>query len=335
MFGEIIKEIQNITTAIKTDRIVVSSIAFIQRAGLISVCLGAVALTIGAVINEYLKPGRYVLSADSALYQHGGWYMTVGGVPYVDMWDVKPPLAFKVPAVLSLLTGGNPTAQLWLSILAMLIGVVAIIWFTATVITDLTGDQVASVLAATVIVAYPFFFYYAAKGFRPKIFVLAIGLGAIYAAMRGHGFGAGVASGSAAGMWQMGIFFIPMIFLILAQGEVNTHSWRSKKQIRNAIVALTTTTVVVVAPIILQGGLVPMLVETIVIPLGEGENQTIAFAIVKGIFLLGFGSISVVVGLVGPPGIIFIYQKSAAPRIIKCLDIHTCRDHILFHSSVY
>lgn len=60
-----------------------------------------------------LSFGRYLIflwpatATDPAFFQHTGWYILNGGIPYVDVWDVNPPLVFGLTAVLALLSGGD------------------------------------------------------------------------------------------------------------------------------------------------------------------------------------------------------------------------------------
>lgn len=54
-----------------------------------------------------LSFGRYLIflwpatATDPAFFQHTEWYILNGGVPYVDVWDVNPPLVFGLTAVLA------------------------------------------------------------------------------------------------------------------------------------------------------------------------------------------------------------------------------------------
>ncbi|MUV89436.1 hypothetical protein GJ629_05605 [Halapricum sp. CBA1109] len=50
------------------------------------------------------------ISMDSALFQHAGWYITQGAMPYTDIWDIKPPLIYGVTTLLAL-----PPAGIWSS----------------------------------------------------------------------------------------------------------------------------------------------------------------------------------------------------------------------------
>ena len=250
----------------------------------------ATVLIVGATIKEVLPPGPPVLSADAALYQHGGWYITVGGVPYVDIFDVKPPVAFELPAILALLTGGDPTLLYAASVFTTGAAAVAVVALVGTLVYDLTDDHWAALCAEVAVLAFSVLFWYPAKGFRPKLFVLAFGLGSLVLARRCRTASAGTLAALAAGTWQLGAFF-PLAVCGLV--------WRRSGALGRALAAMAGTTVVVVAPIVLQGGTTAMVVEAVLIPLTDAEGQSLSFAVVKAIFLLGFAAPVVFVGTIG------------------------------------
>lgn len=249
----------------------------------------ATVLIVGATIKEVLPPGPPVLSADAALYQHGGWYITVGGVPYVDIFDVKPPVAFELPAILALLTGGDPTLLYAASVFTTGAAAVAVVALVGTLVYDLTDDHWAALCAEVAVLAFSVLFWYPAKGFRPKLFVLAFGLGSLVLARRCRTASAGTLAALAAGTWQLGAFF-PLAVCGLV--------WRRSGALGRALAAMAGTTVVVVAPIVLQGGTTAMVVEAVLIPLTDAEGQSLSFAVVKAIFLLGFAAPVVFVGTI-------------------------------------
>jgi hypothetical protein len=291
--------------AVATNGLSAGVAVILRGTGVAIVALISVGFTLGAAINEHLMPGRYTLSADSAVFLHGGWYMTVGGVPYVDMFDVKPPVVFEISAILSILAGGDPMIQLWLSIATMTGAVVATVWLVCALVREVTDDRLAGVLAAIVVATYPFFFYYAAKGIRPKILVLPVGLAAILTALRGRGVTAGVLASVAAGTYQMGLFFTIVIFPIFIRRKELDRPWDRWRQLGYAVLGGVFTTLIIVTPIIIQGGLIPMVVETVVVPLSGGADGSIAFAALKTTFLLGFSSIPVLASVVGILGVVW------------------------------
>jgi hypothetical protein len=66
----------------------------------------ATALLTLATIGRFLLEAFYITD-DSALFQHAGWYITHGATPYVDFWDLKPPLVYVGTTTLAVLTGVN------------------------------------------------------------------------------------------------------------------------------------------------------------------------------------------------------------------------------------
>lgn len=270
---------------------------FAARYGALALVAASVALTVGAAANEVLDSGPPALSADSAVWMHGGWYVTVGGVPYVDFFDVKPPLSVELNALLAAVAGGDPWVQYLLTVALMGGAVTAIVVLVGALVVDLTDDAAAGLLAGVVVLGYPFFFYYVAKGFRAKTLALALGLGAVYLAIRGRGRSAGACAAAAAGLWQLAVFFPAATLLCLSRGAANGRSWKPTVQVRNMLVMMAAVTAAVVGPILLLGAGRAMVVGAVVIPLQDGQGQSVVYGVLKAVALLGFATIPVLLGV--------------------------------------
>jgi hypothetical protein len=252
--------------------------------------VGAVILILGNLLREMIGGGTPTLNTDSALYMHGGWWMTQGGIPYVDFWQVKAPLAFEIPALLSLLTGGDP---FWLYILSVVVSglaTVGLILAVGTVAGEVTDSEWASLLAGGALFTMPPMFWYPALGFSPKAVVLCLGFAAVLFALRDRPYIAGIASAAAAGIWQLSVIFVG---IVLGISVVRGGLKRAGKIVATAV----TVAVVVVTPVVVMGGGKAMLVEVVFIPLTGSDSGPITFRILKGASLLGVATITVAVGV--------------------------------------
>ncbi|MFB6225137.1 MAG: hypothetical protein ABEI13_01635, partial [Candidatus Paceibacteria bacterium] len=99
----------------------------IQKSTLFLLIFAAsVVLFTAPAIYEFITSRR--ISGDSAFFLHSGWQISSGRIPYLEIWDIKPPLAHWLPVVYSILFGGNPTYL-------HLAGVVTTVFAAALIIT--------------------------------------------------------------------------------------------------------------------------------------------------------------------------------------------------------
>jgi 4-amino-4-deoxy-L-arabinose transferase-like glycosyltransferase len=83
-------------------------------------------------------------SRDSGVFLYAGWRMLNGGVPYLSVWDHKPPLIYFVDA-LGLLRGGNSLWGVWI---LQLIFISASIYLIHRALQEAFGDMAALAGAA-------------------------------------------------------------------------------------------------------------------------------------------------------------------------------------------
>ena len=227
------------------------------------------------------------INSDAAFYGHAGWYMTQGAVPYVDVWDVKPPLAFELPALLALLSFGDMGVLLgWQVLVTSLAGIGSVV-LLGWVVHHLTGDGVAAFVAGALLLAYPGFHYLAAHGFRPKYFTMFFGLLALYL-QRTHRPGwSGASAAAAAGFWQFGAVF-PLTVLLLELAERRSVPNRGLAVVPlRALSGMAGLTALVVLPFAYWGALEPMLVEVVVAPFVLSESVSLTSRLFKGTLYLG------------------------------------------------
>lgn len=245
-----------------------------------------------SVWRAFSRPGRPALNVDSAFFQHAGWYVTQGAVPYADIWDIKPPLTIETTAVLSVLAGGAPFTHHLLSVAvtggaavgcSLLVGVLAY---------HLTEDAWASLGAGLVLLTVPGFYYLSANGFRPKYLTLCLGLAALALQLRDHPLLAGIAAAASAGYWQYGaIFALLVLGLAFERRDRATPAY--------ALVGMAAVTMLVVLPVTVRGATVPMLVEVLYVPLTTRDAQTLLQRLGKLLFYLAYALVPAVLGAYG------------------------------------
>lgn len=216
------------------------------------------------ILPNILLSGRIRLRGDGMIFSYFGYLMTRGYTPYIDMFDIKPPLVYEFGYVTTVLSGGDPYWQAVLSIVICGAAVVVIVALVGWIVYHETGNPTAAYAAGTVPLVIPRFYTYAATGFRPKYLTVMFGLLAITLLVRRRPFASGASSALAAGFWQFGILF-PAVVL-----------WSYKKRRREAgwtILGILVVTVVALVPIALGGSkaLLAMIEQVILAPIISPE----------------------------------------------------------------
>lgn len=181
--------------------------------------LAGVSATMGASVVAYAIADQPPASIDSAFYQHVGWYVLQGATPYVDVWDVNPPLTFGVAAVLALLVGGDVLLLHVAGAGLTAFVVVASVLLTGLLAYDLTGDDAAALAAGLVMLAVPEVYGLPPYGIRSQYFALLFGLVGLVLVRRGRPFAAGASVAAAAGFWQPGAGFALLVVGMAARRD--------------------------------------------------------------------------------------------------------------------
>jgi hypothetical protein len=259
--------------------------------------LGTVATLVQALsVARAFSPTPPTTNIDAVFFQHAGWYVTQGAVPYVDIWDIKPPLAIETTTVLAAFAGDPLTLHLVSVTLtagaavgcSLLIGVLA---------HRLTDDGLAALLAGCTLLAMPAFYRLSANGFRPKYLTLLFGLGALALALRNRPLLAGAAAAASAGYWQYGVIFAVLVVGIAVRAR--DRRVLARRTLVRQFVGMALVTAVAVVPIALSGALVPMLVEVIYVPLTTQGAQPVFERLGKLLFYLAYALVPVAIGLYG------------------------------------
>lgn len=207
-----------------------------------------------------LTAASYPPLKDSLIFEYLGWYLTEGGRLYVDVWEVKPPLAFELPAVLAYLAGGNVRLYHTLVLAVTNAAVVGCAFVVGLVTFELTDDELASFAAGLALFALPAFHWRAAFGFKAKYFVLLFGLLAVYLALRDRPFLAGAAAAASVGVWQLGLVFPGLALGVVYQRQ----GWAG---VRWTVGGGLLVGAIVLAPVVWWGAVEAMLAEVVLTPL--------------------------------------------------------------------
>lgn len=255
-----------------------------------------------SVARALSRPGRPAMNVDSALFQHAGWYVTQGAVPYLDIWDIKPPLAIETTAFLAILVGGDPYRLHLLSVAVTAGAAVSCALLVFVLAHHLTENSRVAFLAALTPLTVPGFYYLSANGFRPKYLTLCLGLAALALQLRDRPLFAGVAAATSAGYWQYG-----GLFAIIVVGM--TLEKRDRRALVRQLLGMALVTALVLAPIVLWGAVVPMLVEVLYVPLTTQGTQSVLQRLGKLLLYLAYALVPVTLGAYG-----LLADRSRLPR---------------------
>ena len=174
-------------------------------------------LLISIVTPNFLLSGRPLIGSDQLVFAYSGWlWAETAKVPYLHLWDVKPPAIHETAALLSFLSGGDPWRIAFLSVLLMCLLIIGSNILIGQIIYYHTSNPIAAYIAATVPLVYRNYYNLAANGLRPKHFTIFFGLlGVYFYLVEDRWTLSGLSAALAAGYWQFGVIF-PVLAVITA-----------------------------------------------------------------------------------------------------------------------
>jgi hypothetical protein len=242
----------------------------------------AAVLIVATVVKFASEP--FEVNRDSALFQHAGWYITQGATPYVDFWDLKPPLIYAVTTGLALISGGNMAVLHISAVITALLAVWSGIMVVGMLTHRLTDDGFAAVIAGMTMFVVPTVYAFPASGIRPKYFAFCFGATALLLAVDDRPALAGVAAATSAGFWQLGGPLAPLVVAIGFQRG----GWQTAGRTVGGGVAVA---VAVVAPFVATGLAVPLFVETVIAPVYGVEGYTVPGRLLDVVLEIGIGGV--------------------------------------------
>lgn len=230
--------------------------------------------------------------SDSALFSNMGWYMTQGGVPYRDLWDVKPPLIYFVAAGLALVSVGDMQVLYLLGVGVTTAASILSLLALGMLVWDITEDRYASLGAGLFPLILPGFYQIPLGGLRPKYIALFLGVLALLAVNRERPLLAGMFAALAAAGWQWAA-----IYPLLVVGVAYQRSLRNATRV---VVGGLLVAVLVILPFVLWGALEPLIAEVVLTPLIVGSQEgTLVGNVLLAILLVGYGSFALPIGYCG------------------------------------
>lgn len=255
------------------------------------------ALLMGSMaLPKIVLPGRPKLGHDASFYLHSGWRWTQGYVPYLHTWDVKPPFMHELSALFSLLVGGDPYWLATLATVATATTVVGIVVLVGTLVYVHTENHVAAYAGGTTVLAYPIVYTLAAKGMRPKYYVMFLGLCGVWLATRERYGAGGASTAAAAWTWQFGAVF-PLI--VLGGAFRRWHERGDPSAVRRTVLGAGALSALVLAPIVAGGALVAMLGQTLFASFLAPEPLTLIDRIARFFAVTDMAAPLALCGLVG------------------------------------
>lgn len=182
-----------------------------SRSDWIAVLGSIVAVLFAIEFAAYLLTEWPTIAIDPAFFQHTGWYVLEGGVPYVDVWDVNPPVPFGIAAVLAALSGGNMLVLHGLGATLTTLVAAASVLLVGWIARHVTGDDAAAIAAGLAMLVVPELFLLSPEGVRAQFYALFFGVLALALALRDRPFLAGAAAALSAGSWQSGAVFALLV----------------------------------------------------------------------------------------------------------------------------
>jgi hypothetical protein len=222
-----------------------------------------VALGIGAMGRPFLRrhgAGPPLPHNDSVILEYVGWFLARGNTLYVDIWEIKPPVAFLPSHLLAHLTGTDMYAHHvgGIALTALCLATTAAV--AARVVGRVTGTPLAGVAVALAFFALPDLLYLPWLGYKAKALVVALGAVAVDRAYAERYLSSGAIAGLAVGVWQLGV-----VFPLLTTAIVWTAGGR--EGLRRHVIGGGAAAVAVVGYLLLVGDVGGFVAEVILGPL--------------------------------------------------------------------
>ncbi len=253
--------------------------------------VGAV-VVVGLATALMFAESPFYVNKDSALFQHGGWYMGQGATLYVDIWDLKPPLIFWLTSVLAFFSFGNMALLHVYGVLAAVAAVVGGLVFVGLTTHRLTDDGFASVVAAASMLVLTSVYTFPYAGIRPKYFAFLCGAAALYFAIEDRHLVSGVVAALATGFWHLAG---PLAFLVVAMALQRAGIRAAARTVAGGVAVATLT----VLPFVLTGTAIPLFVEVVLAPIYGVERYTLLSRFLTTLIELGPGILLVPLAAVG------------------------------------
>ena len=200
----------------------------------------------------------FPLTNDMGIYLSGGKELLEGNVPYVAIFDVKPPMTFFVSAIsLSFFTNLLGLSPIFAIRIVMLLFGGGTVFFTYLLIYRLTNDRIHAIFSSIILLSFTGLGWTALSG-RPKMLMVFFTIVCLYALVRKKWFIAGILGSLSALTWQPGAI-LPIVVILYAL----TDKQQRKIQFLRSALGVAIPIVAVVLFFFIMGGLQELINQTV------------------------------------------------------------------------
>jgi hypothetical protein len=248
------------------------------------------------------------LEDDMGIYLYGAKELIDGNIPYVNLFEVKPPITFIVPAggflVFSNLLG---LSYILASRITMLLLGGGTVFFTYLLSYHLFKNRIQAILSAIILLTVTVFGWAALSG-RIKLIMVFFSIACLYAIIRKKLFIAGILGSLAALSWQPGAL-LPLSVILYAMINKKLR----KEQLIKSIIGAALPVIIIAIFFLIMGGLNETINQTILFTftfkstLHWGVFSAINNLIYAVIYFLGTEILFIILGFLG--FIIYLIKK--------------------------
>jgi len=201
---------------------------------------------------------EFHLTNDMGIYLSGGKELLEGNVPYVAVFDVKPPMTFFVSAIsLSFFTNLLGLSPIFAIRIVMLLFGGGTVFFTYLLIYRLSNDRIHAIFSSIILLSFTGLGWAALSG-RPKMLMVFFTIVCLYTLVRKKWFIAGILSSLSALTWQPGAI-LPIVVILYAL----TDKQQRKIQFLRSALGVALPIVAVVLFFFVMGGLQELINQTV------------------------------------------------------------------------
>lgn len=110
-----------------------------------------------------------VLTSDGMIYNYGGYLLTIGKLPYVDMFSLSPPGIYYLTALTRFITD-DPSTHVFVTSLLTGVVVIVLIYLSQRVSFLFTDSKVSAAISGYTLITYIPFLYFWVRGPYTKYF---------------------------------------------------------------------------------------------------------------------------------------------------------------------
>lgn len=244
--------------------------------------------------------GGFSFSADSVLFEYIGLSSyKYGTIPYLEVWDIKPPLTHEIMYLVSFISQGDPIVVHIISLCLSLFAITMTIVMAGNLVFSYTENKYNAYIAVLLVSANTYLYSFAFNGFRPKFIVMMLAVTSLYLIINERYISGNFVAILCPALWQLGIIF-PIVTLIL------TYRKTTQELVYKSLGVIALTTLVIISPFIYFGAVTEMIQQVVITPFIASENMTVFDRYVKLpdylgaqlLFYIGLGVVGTVRGYI-------------------------------------